>query len=130
MGGGNAQVMSAWAALSTQWPHLIRPGCLRIGGRTQLSVLGAGNDKGSTPVRALMCRGLILWLIVFAPLRQDGIAPWWLYYSACVLGYSCCSGISVICTCAGGIAAFTAFKCVYIHSFALCSRHLLGLAVV
>lgn len=62
-----------------------------------LSVLGAWNDKGSTPVRALMLQGLItLGLIVFGALSKDGISTMVAYTAPVFWLFMLLTALSVI----------------------------------
>ncbi|MEH6389820.1 APC family permease [Pseudomonas profundi] len=62
-----------------------------------LSVLGAWNDKGSTPVRALMLQGLItLGLIVFGALSKDGISTMVAYTAPVFWLFMLMTALSVI----------------------------------
>ncbi|WP_150305901.1 APC family permease [Pseudomonas saliphila] len=62
-----------------------------------LSVLGAWNDKGSTPVRALLLQGLItLGLIVFGALSKDGISTMVAYTAPVFWLFMLMTALSVI----------------------------------
>lgn len=62
-----------------------------------LSVLGAWNDRGSTPVRALMLQGLItLGLIVFGALSKDGISTMVAYTAPVFWLFMLLTALSVI----------------------------------